>query len=247
MYTFVILDDNTLLVSAMTKMISAFELPLQMAGAAYDGITGLQLIRQEQPDIVITDIRMPGYDGLQMLEKLREEAVSCKFMIVSGYGSFEYARRGIQLEASDFLLKPVAEEELRSALEKIIAALDAERKKEGAGGQQESYSPRVGAAMAWVAQHIHEPISLSDAAEAMGITTTHLSRIFKKETQQGFNAYVTQKKMEEAQRLLQNPQNKVYEVAEQLGYRDYAYFFQVFKKTFGYSPKDERTRSTPRA
>ncbi len=245
MYTYVILDDNRLVVSATKKMIDGFDLPIESAGTAFDGISGLTLIREEQPDIILTDIRMPGYDGLQMLEKLREESIGSKFIIISGYGSFEYARRVIQLGAKDFLLKPVAEDELLSVLRRVISELDAEHQQ--TEEEDRHYSPRVEAAMKWVEQHIHEQISQTDAGEALGISSSHLSRIFKKETKMGFNAYVNRRKMETARVLLQNPKNKVYEVAKQLGYNDYAYFFQVFKKTFGYSPKDERTKANTKA
>lgn len=242
MYTYVILDDNRTIVSALHKLIEDSPLPLVKVGEAYDGLNGLVMVRQEQPDVILTDIKMPGYDGLQLIGILREETVNSRFLIISGYGSFEYAREAIKLGVSDFLLKPVSEDELIAALGKLVAELDAERGSFEKQAEQPAFSPRIAEAIRIIHQRIDEPVSLTDVSDALGITASHLSRSFKKETGMGFNAYVTKQKMEEARRLLRNPQNKAHEVARMLGYHDYTYFFQVFKKTFGYSPKDERSK-----
>ena len=78
-----------------------------LAGKACDGLEGLEVIRREKPDVVIMDIRMPDMDGLTMLEKLREEGVTSKAVILSAYSDFSYAKRAMELGVSNYLLKPV--------------------------------------------------------------------------------------------------------------------------------------------
>ena len=75
--------------------------------------------RKAQPDLVITDIRMPVMDGITLLTKVREQFPFTKFIITSGFSDFEYAKKAITLKVSDYLLKPVDSEELKEALSKI--------------------------------------------------------------------------------------------------------------------------------
>lgn len=245
MYTFIVLDDNKIAVSALVKMIENMKLPLNLVGIAMDGLSGLKLIYDQKPDIVITDIRMPGYDGLQMLQEMRENGLMCKCLIASGYGDFAYAKRALQLGASDFLLKPISARELQKALCSIVAALDIQYEKlseQESEKNEKVYSAKMQTALKWIDQHIHESITQTAISEVLGVSSSHFSKMFKKEMGMGFSSYVTMRKMQEAQQLLKNPQNKVYEVADMLGYSDYAYFFQVFKKHFGFSPNDRRAR-----
>jgi two-component system response regulator YesN len=88
---------------------------------------GYYLIKEKQPDIVITDIRMPQADGLEMIRLLKEEECSTKFIILSGFAEFEYARKGIQLGVQFYLNKPVEEEELRDCVRKVMGKIHAER------------------------------------------------------------------------------------------------------------------------
>jgi len=100
------------------------------------------------------------------------------------------------------------------------------------------YSSMVSRAISYVDRNIHRNISLSDVCDELLVSMSHFSKCFKKETGAGFSSYVTMLKMENARILLRNPKNRVNEVARMLGYSDYAYFFQVFKKQFGYAPSD---------
>ena len=87
-----------------------------MAGSAYDGIAGLRLIQEKEPDIVIIDIQMPGLNGLDVIRKLKGGQKDIQFIIISGYGQFEYAQKAIRYGVRDYLLKPVMTEEMEEAL-----------------------------------------------------------------------------------------------------------------------------------
>jgi len=87
---------------------------------------------------------------------------------------------------------------------------------------------------------LYSELSLGVICEELSISTSWFSKLFKREVGIGFLTYLTMVKMNMAKRLLQDPQNKVYEVAEMLGYHDYTYFFQVFKKWFGHSPTETK-------
>ena len=98
----------------------------------------------------------------------------------------------------------------------------------------------VGVAVAYIAEHYREGVSLKQVAADLHINTSYLGQIFKKETGSAFTDYVNALRIREAQRLLSNPALKVYEVAERVGFTDYHYFLKIFKKVTGTTPKDLR-------
>ena len=251
MYSVVIIDDNKIAVEAISKSTDWEKCGCRVAGTAYDGIAGLELIHDAAPDIVIIDIQMPGFNGLDVIKKIKGARKDVQFIIISGYSQFEYAQQAIRYGVCDYLLKPIMTEEMEQAL---IHVADTLRKKEAESmpARMDSlearlyatrsglpgYSSMVSRAISYVDRNIHRNISLSDLCDELLVSMSHFSKCFKKETGAGFSSYVTMLKMENARILLRNPKNRVNEVARMLGYSDYAYFFQVFKKQFGYAPSD---------
>ncbi|MGN0373409.1 MAG: response regulator [Enterocloster sp.] len=254
MYSVVIIDDNKIAVEAIAKSTNWESCGCQVAGTAYDGISGLELIRRVLPQIVIIDIQMPGFNGLDIVKKLKSENPEIQFIIISGYSQFEYAQKAIRYGVSDYLLKPIMTEDMEQALCHVTELLRrniTETKPEPMDSLEERlyeiragkmrYSALVAQAVDYVGKNLHRNITLADVCRELLVSTGYFSKCFKKETGIGFAAYVTMVKMENARILLKNPQNRVNEVAHMLGYSDYTYFFQVFKKQFGYAPSDIKT------
>ncbi len=249
MFSAVIIDDNRIAVEAIEKSTDWAGCGCWVAGKAFDGVEGLKLLLEVKPDIAIIDIQMPGFNGLDVIKKLRGKGIS--FIIISGYSHFEYAQQAIRYGVSDYLLKPVLTEEMEQALRSAVSKL---KQKKEAGMPQEMdvleqrlykirsskglYSPMVSQAVDYVDRNLSKNIMLTDVCGELLVSTGHFSKCFKRETGIGFGAYVTMVKMENARILLKNPKNRINEVAYMLGYGDYAYFFQVFKKQFGYAPSD---------
>ncbi len=252
MYSVVVIDDNRIAVEAIVRSTDWDLCGCQVAGSAYDGVAGLRLIEEVQPDIVVIDIQMPGFNGLEVIGKLREQKKEIQFIIISGYNQFEYARQALRYGVKDYLLKPIMKEEMEGALKHVAEELDLlkgkkkpeeendplseelKRIRKGVAG----YSLVVSGALDLIERNLDKNINLADIAGQLLVSTGHFSKCFKRETGVGFAAYVTMVKMERARELLKDPQNRVGEVARMLGYSDYAYFFQVFKKQFGYAPRE---------
>ncbi|QTH43749.1 response regulator [Cohnella sp. LGH] len=87
-----------------------------VAGTAFNGEDGLELIQEKKPDIIITDIRMPRMDGLSMLRAVLDLSRACKIILISSYTDFDYARQAVKLGAFDFVVKPFTEEDIASAV-----------------------------------------------------------------------------------------------------------------------------------
>ncbi len=115
-----IADDEQLICRMITKMIDWEGKALKLAGTADNGLTLLQMIEDVHPDIVITDIRMPGLDGLSLIERALAVHSQLDFIIISGYKNFEYAHQALTLGVRHYLLKPIDEAELSETLDRII-------------------------------------------------------------------------------------------------------------------------------
>ena len=119
MYRLVVIDDEAIVVEAVKAMITRLGLNYEVVGFAFDGIHGLEAVRQTEPDIVLTDIRMPGLDGLSLIEEAKEFCPDTIFVVISGYTEFEYARRALSMGVKDYIDKPVSMEKLKTVLTRI--------------------------------------------------------------------------------------------------------------------------------
>lgn len=123
----VIVDDERGIVEGLIKIIGRYLPDCKIIGTAFNGLEGFETIQRLRPDIVITDIRMPKADGLEMIKMLEEENVPTKFILLSGYADFEYARRGMKLGVQFYINKPVEEEELRDSVNQVMETIRADR------------------------------------------------------------------------------------------------------------------------
>lgn len=218
---------------------------------AENGYEALEAVRRYRPDLIISDIRMPKLDGIQMLKTLREEGNPVRVIFLTAYSEFEYAREALKLFAFDYLLKPFEDGELEAAVMRAREQIEAER---GEDGQQDDKllplqlkngdkSRYITEALQYIAEHYSDTdISVGSIAESIGISEGHLSHLFKKETDYTVMAYITRFRIRAAMKLLGNCRNKVYEVAEMAGYRDITYFSSTFKKMVGISPSEYQDR-----
>ncbi|MBT2288714.1 response regulator [Paenibacillus albidus] len=111
-----VIDDIKSVVDMISRKPPWAEYGIEVTGTALDGEEGLRLIRETQPDIVLTDIRMPRMDGLEMTKAILEFAPACKIIILSAYSEFSYAQQAIRLGAMDFVKKPFSLDEIVSVV-----------------------------------------------------------------------------------------------------------------------------------
>lgn len=114
-----VVDDEPKIRRGLAALIPQVDPDWRVCGEAKNGLEALDIVKKELPDLVITDIRMPHMNGLDLLSMLREYPV--QVVILSGYGYFEYARTAIQFGAYDFLLKPVKPDEVKDVLARLKA------------------------------------------------------------------------------------------------------------------------------
>lgn len=116
MYKVLIVDDEYYVMSLIQEIIDWDKLGMQVVGTADNGYSALELMHEKDPDIMIVDVRMPGYDGITLMQKAREVNSRVKFIVISGHKRFEYAKSAMKYNVEDYLLKPISKNELESIL-----------------------------------------------------------------------------------------------------------------------------------
>ena len=140
MYKVAIVDDEPVIVRGLTKMIPWESYNCRVVGTAGDGQEGMKLIREKKPDILISDICMPGIDGLTMIAGMKSEFGHMQITILTGFRDFDYAQQAIRLGVTRFLLKPSKMDELEEAVRVMIENLE----KQGITGKEDGTDEGVG-------------------------------------------------------------------------------------------------------
>lgn len=127
MYKLLIVDDEYLVRKGLSETINWAELDIEVAGLAADGEEALALIEREKPDIIITDMRMPGMDGIALTNEISARGCDCAVIVLSGYKDFDYVKATLENGVHAYLLKPVENEQLVKAVLTEIGKLETAR------------------------------------------------------------------------------------------------------------------------
>ena len=241
MYKVVLVDDEPLIVEGLCRVVDWTGHNCRVAATACDAASGAKAIREHRPNILLTDIKMPGEDGLTMLAGLKGEFPRMQIAVLTGYRDFEYAQRAIRLGVSRFLLKPSKMDELEEALDHMTSVLDGlppEEKEEETNTAANSFIVRQ--AQGYIAQHCAEKLSLQDVADHCFISQWHLSKLLNGHLGQTFYDLLNAERMRRAKELMEDPALRISEIAERVGYANTAHFSRVFKKLEGVSPGEWR-------
>ena len=399
MYRVLIVDDEAIICKGLRSTIAWNSLGLEVCGEARNGNDALAMIQSMQPNILITDIRMPGMDGITLIKTIRERNIPIKIIILSGFSDYAFLKEAIRMGVDGYLLKPIDIDELISNLKDLVNTIENELLRSsqtyqglellrantlnrlvannisprefqekasfleiplegerylcavcaihrGHGGapvydepsvksvlqiisgalarqngivfldgnhravvllcggsedalrraiaevtetvtaqtrnrfdlqlacgrgivvsdiaeiwksyasaaerfrhQAENPDPDspdgkgstvVDRALSYIAEHYRETLSIKQLAGILDINPSYLGQVFKKSTGESFTNYVNQYRIGKAKDLLMSTNQKVYEVAQDVGFTDYHYFLVIFKKITGINPTDIR-------
>ena len=261
-YRVLVAEDEPLMRDYLIGTIPLLHPCFAAVDAAHDGVAALALFEQNRYDLVITDLRMPGMDGLQLIERIRTLGKTLPIIILTGYDEFEYARTALHFGVAEYLLKPLNDDALRETLERIENII---RQHRSAMQLPEDLTPKNIAkfvatcftetdrehkmlaerAAGYITTHFTEPITQTDVAEALGVTPAYLSSVFHEEKGESYTKFLTRLRMMQAALLLKsNASLTIQQVAEQTGYTSDKHFIGVFKKYFGTTPNEYRLQKT---
>lgn len=238
-----LVDDQTSTIKFLKNAVPWDEMDMYIAGEAMNGLEALEIARSIEPDIIITDIKMPMSDGLELISNVRKNEISCKFIILSAYGEFEYAKKAIEYGVSDYILKPIDKQNLLNILSRIKTEIEKSTSREN---EQANMVQRVKSLeksdyivhriKKYVEDNYTSNISLDSLAGSLNISKYYLSHLFRKSTGGSFWDYLTEYRIEKAKNLLLYTNDKTYEIAIKVGYENASYFSTIFKKCVGVTP-----------
>ena len=130
MYKVIVVEDETMVRRGIILTIDWAALDCVIAGEAANGEEGAELAVRLSPDIIVTDVKMPRMDGVEMITKLREQDCRAKFIILTAYSDFKYAQSALRLGVSDYLLKPLRDGDLEQAVRHIREQMEEHPAKE---------------------------------------------------------------------------------------------------------------------
>ncbi|MFD0693503.1 response regulator [Paenibacillus sp. GCM10027628] len=362
MHKLLLVDDDYITREGLRDLIDWKSLGIKIAGEAEDGAEALRIARTIVPDLVITDVVMPGMDGIKLVEALKIEHPDLMVIMISAHQDIQYVKASIKLDAIDYLLKPFNREEMMQVVGKVIGRMEKEREykrlkddishyyvdstvpteltiivdlrerivkltgsgltetlidelkqffasirlykmdsililailcsellikafrsaaaiigHEAAKEMQDSLQQFrmmqsstqietfvfekllhieqivnesrnnksrkvIRIVEAIIRKSYNQNLTIQQLAEEVYMSAGHLQGLFKKETGQTINEYITMVRLEKAQELLRDPAIRIYEVANLVGYQDTYYFTKIFKKLVGVIPVQFRER-----
>ena len=227
----VIVDDEPKIRNGLSKLLSSRP-GFEITGVFENAMEALEQLSVSYADVIITDIKMPEINGLDLINRIREKDENTKIIILSGYSDFSFAQRAIELGVTRYLTKPTNARELIGILEEIEKNIQKPRSEE----KQEMK------AMDYISMNYSQKLTLTKISEQLCITPNYLSELFKKHTGQNVSEYIIDYRLEKACQFLKNPQLRIGEVSEKVGINDVRYFSSMFKKKYNLTPTEYRNK-----
>lgn len=250
-----IVEDEEIIRNGLQYTIDWLSMNATVVGSACDGEQGLQMIKEFAPDIVISDIRMPRMDGLQMIEKAQNMDFNFIPIILTSYSDFSYAQQAINLRVFDYVLKPLDESKLKEVIKKAADAVEqknqykslkkiADRATEENSAvtnivlKTDSPNPAINTCLKTIENDFAGHPNIENLAAELKVSPSYLSRLFKKHTGTTFLDFLNRYRIQKAVNYLSQNTYRVYEVASMCGFSDYKRFYEVFRSYTGINPTD---------
>ncbi|GIP35802.1 response regulator [Paenibacillus sp. J2TS4] len=245
MLNVMLVDDERVVKKTIRSLIETETEGFRIVAEASDGREALQALECYTPDVVITDIRMPGMSGLTLMQEMSQRQTNTDFIIISGYGDFQYAQTAIRCGAADYILKPIDPDYFVAMLQQLkhkrMSRPSTNEPVHEPQAVGEHKHPMIQEVLSVMASRYADPnFSLGEVADDFGITPNYLGTLFKKVTGESFIRYLTRLRIEQAKQYLQKPFIKVYEIGHSVGFEDYSHFAKTFRKLNGCTPTEYR-------
>lgn len=263
MYRILVADDEPIERQVINKKILGFFPDQVSVFMAENGIEAVKAFKDNDCQIAILDIEMPGMNGLDAAAEIRKSYPECSIIFLTAFDEFNYAKRAIEVRALDYLLKPGADEDLINVIEEAMRLADREEEAfgeesleaEGAtaagdisfagaeetrDGEEIASNIIVGEVTRYIENNYKEDIALQDVAGLFGYSDVYFCKLFKQNFGKNFITYLNEFRIDRAKELLADPQINIKDVSIEAGYRDANYFTRVFKRMVGRTPSEYR-------
>lgn len=237
MYRALVADDELNILEGLSKQVESYDLEIKVIGLAQDGQQAIAMFEKYAPDLVLIDINMPLFNGLECIAQFRKINQDVKIIIISSYDNFKYAQAAIQLQVDFYILKPIDETQLYEVLQECLKRIDVTM---DINRQRAKHQPTSRNIVDYINSHYSEPDLSSERIEKeFGLSRTSIFNLMKTITDKSLTEYITMIRIRQAIALLKEQNSAgLKEIAASCGYSDPFYFSRVFKKQTGYSPSE---------
>lgn len=250
MYKILIVEDDSALRFIYSKKKVWSDCGFCIEDQASNGKDALALIEKKRYDLILTDIQMSFIDGIELLREIRSKNIQSEVVLVSSYDEFEYARQGLVLGATDYILKPAEDNKLKEMLLRVKEKLDSKqeiaKEVKAAAKSLEITVPEEGMPhniCRYFSDNSDRIITLEEMSESFGFSKDYFGKLFKSHMGVSFNSFYSAVKIEKAKSLLKTGNYKNYEISDMLGYSTVDYFSKIFKEMTGVTPTQFRTHN----
>lgn len=233
MWKVMIADDEVYMLEALEKLINWNNLDCRLVYKAKNGEELIDKIKEEVPDIIITDVKMPLVSGMEVAKYIYEHLLPTKVIILTAYADFEYAKLAIEYDVCGYIVKTSAIEELPAMLRKAIAKLTLPNMLQ----EEEFPEDILSKLQKYIEDNYMEKLILSQIAEEVHANGSYLSHLYKSKTGQNLFDAINKMKLKKAKEYLVQGK-RISEIATLVGFEDVSYFSRVFKKYESCSPRD---------
>jgi len=234
-----LIEDEPNAMERYSSYISLYDPAFEIVAKAATYEQAKRLFSENDPQIIFSDIIIPGSTGLRFLEEVRRAGWDGIAVIISGHGQFSYAQQAIKLAVFDYLLKPVFQKDLEQVLEKILKVLD-EREPAGEHFPDRVLPLYLRRALEYIDRYYHQEVSLTAAASYAGVSPAYLSSSFSKRCEVTFIEYLQAFRSKMAAKYLEETDQTLEEIADRVGFGDSSYLTRCFKRVYHLSPGQYR-------
>ena len=235
MFTIYLVDDEPFFLNSMIDSELWAETGFEVVGSQTDPREALAAIIKCKPHVVCTDMKMPYLGGLELMRELKSRHVDCEFLLLSGYTDYHSVRSFFVGEGFDYLKKPLDNQDARITLERLFRELVQKH-----GAQDEfafdengvNQQKPLDSIVQYMTDNMKEKLSLNTLSEVFNVSRSSICAHFQKHYHSSFSIILTEIRMTEAKRLIQNTTIPIKKVSEECGYQRHSYFCHVFKEFY---------------
>ena len=236
--------------------------------AAENGSVGIKLAKSHLPDLIVCDIMMPDLDGYSVLSALHQDPTTAAipFIFLTAKVTMADLRQGMELGADDYLTKPCTIEQFLSAINTRLErravlkhwytnvqpmefdlSLASSLNPSCVSKSIFPNCPKLAQVFRFIEAHYHQPISLTDVAQAVGYSPAYLTNLMQTQTGRTVKRWIVERRMAQARLLLSTTAQPIGQIAETVGYADTSYFIRQFRQIHQASPQAWRNSVTSQA
>lgn len=230
-----IAEDEKRASRGLCSLLSMISDEIEIVGEAYDGRMAFEMIKNLHPDVVFTDIRMPYMDGIALIKAVKEYGIDVKFVIISAYEEFEFARQAVSLGVVEYLVKPITLEDAEAVWEKIRESGNSKQDRQNKKLKDDypQAHPLVQKALDLIECGYGTRISQKEIAENLGISAEYFSFLFSRDVRENFSKFLRKYRIEKARQMIDKGESSCEQIAYSVGFSDMKYFYKCFKDEIG--------------